>query len=240
MALNFGGNNMFKDSYGDGEFTARVRGFYKGNTIPTLNTIGDMVLWEKGSGIGENYQPAVRFNYSLDSSFRGGQSFTIGSSSEDGDFEMTTLQVKLWKETNPGIITINIYETDVNGFPFGASLGSATTNGDTLTTDTAGEIRTFTFTPINLVATTKYVFIVSNVVAAPNKINLKLQNEANPTYEGGNAVVSLDAGTTYLNHDGKGGRSNFDAWFIFSGSGKYLLIKTDNGDIYQSTLKKVN
>jgi hypothetical protein len=76
-------------------------------------------------------------------------------------YTMAKVKLKLYRSGNPGIITVSIKATDVNGHPTGDDLCSGTTDGDTLTTDTAGEEREIPLTPgYALAISTKYAIVV--------------------------------------------------------------------------------
>jgi len=57
---------------------------------------------------------------------------------------VTIVKLKLFRVSTPGIINVDIYAVDGDHHPTGASLASGNTNGDTLTTDTAGSYRQIT------------------------------------------------------------------------------------------------
>lgn len=70
-----------------------------------------------------------------------GQTFTPTE-----NYNITSVKLKLLRGvTAPGTLTVNIYAT-VGGLPTGSVLASGTTNGTTLTQDTAGEWREITLT----------------------------------------------------------------------------------------------
>jgi len=66
------------------------------------------------------------------------QSFTPGTS-----HTCNWVRLKLYRAGTPGTITLGIYAVDASHHPTGAVLASGTVNGDSLTTDTAGELVVF-------------------------------------------------------------------------------------------------
>ena len=73
---------------------------------------------------------------------------------------LTSITLRLWREGSPGTITLAIKALDVDGHPTGADLKTATYNGNTLTTNTAGEWVTFSFTNLARSAGTQYCWIL--------------------------------------------------------------------------------
>ncbi|GAG73463.1 unnamed protein product, partial [marine sediment metagenome] len=72
--------------------------------------------------------------------------------------KITSVKLKLYRNSHtPDTVTVSIRATDVDGKPMGGDLCFGTTNGNTLTTDTAGEWREITIDDgYTLLAGTKY------------------------------------------------------------------------------------
>lgn len=120
----------------------------------------------------------------LPTGFYMGQSFTIGTVGTNENFNTYSVKLKLYRINNPGTITIEIYSVDVSGFPTGSALSSGTTDGDTLTTNTAGEIREIIMSSYELQASTKYAIVI---FCAAESIGVKLDSAAG--YTGGNQLL---------------------------------------------------
>lgn len=99
---------------------------------------------------------------------------------------VTDVDLKLYRVGNPGDVTVSITATDGNGHPTGADLCSGTTDGDTLTIDTAGEWRNIPFTTTTaLTASTKYAIVCKALTGdGLNKIFWR-SDETSPAYSGG-------------------------------------------------------
>ncbi len=125
-----------------------------------------------------------------------------------------SVKLKLYRVNNPGTITISIKATDINGHPTGANLVSGTTNGDTLTTDSAGEWREITLgAGYALSVGVKYAIVLTPSQLLPNEI-LWREDDSLATYAGGNLEYSLDAGASWA------AVGDYD--FMFEEYGAYL------------------
>ena len=107
-----------------------------------------------------------------------GQTFTATS-----NHSITSLKLKLFKDGDPGTVTVKIYATS-SDLPTGAVLTSGTTNGNTLTTGDTGEIREFTVTPYDLSNGTKYAIVVE---WAANNLGFRYNNTGSG-YTGGSWI----------------------------------------------------
>lgn len=236
MALNFGGQTLFKESPADGEFTARVRGFFIGDTAPTINTPGDMVVWERGEGQGESYTNDNASTTMLTSAnSRAGNSFTIGGITDDGDFTIASAAFRVIRIGTPGTIDVDVYAVDGNDEPTGASLSSGTFNGDSASTSNPGTVLTATMSSATLKQNTKYAIICkADDIGGGEELNFRYRNGAGtPPYEFGDELKSGDGGSTWtVDHDDT-------IYFDLQGGGKFLLIKMSDGDTYQAPLVKL-
>lgn len=118
--------------------------------------------------------------------------------------KITSVKLKLYRTGSPGEITLSIRATSGN-HPTGADLCSGTTDGDTLTTDTAGEWREITLgAGYDLVAGTKYAIVVRVLTGdIDNKAHWRW-DATSPSYTRGNLELSLNSGsswTSYTGHD---------------------------------------
>lgn len=116
----------------------------------------------------------------LAGTWKAGQSFTASVS-----YDIVSVKLKLYRVGTPGTITIELYAEDGSDFPTGIALTSGTTNGNTLTTNSAGEWREITFgSPYSLVSGTKYV-----IVASASGWGVYWRSDtADATYAGGKAI----------------------------------------------------
>lgn len=107
--------------------------------------------------------------------------------------KITSVKLKLYRVGLPGTLTVSIRATS-GGAPVGADLVSGTTDGDTLTTDTAGEWREITLgAGYNLVAGAKYAILHRGFGAAGN-IPYWREDSSSPTYASGSYFESDDLG----------------------------------------------
>ena len=123
------------------------------------------------------------------------QTFTVGNTGANEDHNITSVKLKMSRTGSPGTITVSIRAVDVNGKPTGADLTSGTTDGDTLTTDAAGEWREITLTSYGLSASTKYAIVVRiSGGDISNNISWRIDGST-PTYGGGSYASSNDSGS---------------------------------------------
>lgn len=108
---------------------------------------------------------------------------------------ITSVKLMLYRTLSPGTVTVSIRATS-GGLPTGSDLCSGTTNGNTLTTASAGEWREITLgSGYGLSAGTQYAIVVR--ATGPGSVQW-LADGTSPTYGGGTAVLSLtDAGLTW-------------------------------------------
>jgi len=238
MALNFTGvSGLFPTSQaGDVGFRTKtqIEGIRREeqDIIPDIAP-GEIVLWEKGEGQGEFYHDFDSGSNVYGDLWRG-QNFTIGTTSEDGDFALASIALYLYRVGTPGLITLDLTAVDGDGKPTGAVLSTGTTNGSTLTTDTGGELRTIEMSAYTLKASTKYAFYIKIVGGdvVTKKVVIMIETGDN-IYTGGDFLYTTDAGSSWVIGAGA------DAYFDIQGGGKYLLIRTANNQLYQTALTKV-
>jgi len=140
-----------------------------------------------------------------------GQTFTVGSSSHT----ITSIKLKLFRIGTPGTVTIGIRATDGNGHPTGGDLTSGTIDGDTLTTDDAGEWYEISLTEYTLPANTKYATVLRAPTADPDTEAVGWRCEWPGTYAGMNGEHSADSGVTWLSlldYWGADGDFMFEVW----------------------------
>ena len=113
---------------------------------------------------------------------------------------ITSVKLLLWRVGTPASVQVSIRATDgglPSSAPTGADLCSGVTNGDTLTTDTAGEWREITFPiPAALKADRSYAIVV-RAPSGSDPLNVIWWRRSNTGYAGGGRWDSLDAGVTW-------------------------------------------
>lgn len=111
---------------------------------------------------------------------------------------ITSVKLLLYKAGTIGTLTVGIRATDGDGKPTGADLASGTSDGSTLTTDTAGEWREITLTvPYALTAGIKYAIVIR--LSGGNESNRAhwIRDDTAATYAGGEHLASTDTGVTW-------------------------------------------
>jgi len=116
----------------------------------------------------------------------------------DSKHKITSIILKLYRMGNPGTFTVSIRATSASK-PTGDDLFTAgTTDGDTLTTDSAGEEREISLpSGIEIDASTMYAIVMRATDAnSPNKVRVRYDETAS-TYSGGDIGYSLDSGSSW-------------------------------------------
>lgn len=182
----------------------------------------EMVLWKKVGGKGEFYTGAAGGGkvISLVTSYNG-QSFTVGTTSVNAPFSAASVLFKMYRIGTPGTVTAELKLADGNGKPTGAVLATGTTDGDTLTTNAAGEERTITFAaPYTLSPDTQYcIYLYASGVGGGNSLVYKYN--AGEVYGGGDQIRSSDSGASWSVD------ANQDAYFEIGGTGTYILVNIE-------------
>jgi len=131
------------------------------------------------------------------------QTFTAESS-----HAITSVKLKLYRDGAPGTITASIRAT-AEGLPTGSDLTSGTTDGDTLTTDTAGEWREITLASLELTSGVVYSIVIGQSNATPlNRADWRHDSSA-PPYAGGTGCRSTDSGASWVSQSLD---SMFEVW----------------------------
>jgi len=125
------------------------------------------------------------------------QSFTIGYVGINSTINLTMIRMKLTRIGTPNTIYISIRAVNGSEVPTGSDLSTGTTNGNTLTSDFAGEWRNVSMTPYELKAGTQYSIVAHiNGGDSTNRVLWK-SDASNPTYNGGIAGVSINSGVVW-------------------------------------------
>lgn len=143
----------------------------------------------------ESYPSGDQSYTSVSNTAWGGQTFTPST-----EHAITSVKFLLYRVGSPGTITVSIRAcTNVDPIkdrrPTGADLRSGTTDGNTLTTDTAGELREITLTaPYVLSANTTYAICGRS---AAGTLNMRIRDGESIGYANGEHVTSSDSGVTW-------------------------------------------
>jgi hypothetical protein len=129
--------------------------FWEVNTIKViLRTAG---VWSAYSGLREYYASG---DDTGDGAIYGNNWQAQTFTTQDA-YRITSVRLKLYRSGNPGTVTVSIRATDASGHPTGSDLCSGTTDGNTLTIDTAGEERDISFgAGYPLAISTRYAIVV--------------------------------------------------------------------------------
>lgn len=125
-----------------------------------------------------------------------GQTFTPSTA-----HKITSVKLLLYRKGSPGIITVSIRATDVDGLPTGGDLCSGTTDGNTLPTDSPYEWREITLGDgYNLEVDTKYAI----VLRAPDGDNANYCgwrcDDVGTVYTRGNYVSTSNSGVSWTGY----------------------------------------
>lgn len=124
------------------------------------------------------------------------QTFTVGATAHT----VTSVVLRMARVGSPGILTVSIRDTDVNGHPTGSDLTSGTIDANGFTT--AGDWYEIVLTEYALSANTKYAIVCRalSAVYPTSYVNWR-QDSTNP-YAGGNRENSVDSGGTWTSTGG--------------------------------------
>ena len=140
------------------------------------------------------------------------QTFTAESS-----YSIGMVRLRLFRYLLPGTITVSIYATDGSGFPTGSALCTGTTDGDTLTDNSSGELRDIYFnTTAEITDTIKYGITITAPSGDANN-TIAWRYDLSASYTGGQALLF-----DYLSSGVWNDAGNPDRDFMFS---TYLVIE---------------
>ncbi|MBA7499061.1 hypothetical protein ES704_01800 [subsurface metagenome] len=112
--------------------------------------------------------------------------------------KITSVKLKLYREGSPGTLTVAIKAVDASHHPIGADLCSGTTDGNTLTTNTAGEWREITLgAGANLEADTEYAIILKALDGSISNKGWWRVDKTDGAYPGGWNEYTGDSGSTW-------------------------------------------
>ena len=115
--------------------------------------------------------------------------------------DITSVDILCYRTNTPGTVNVGIYEVDGGGDPTGSALASGSFDGDSLTTNTAGEWKNVTVSGAGslLVATTQYAIVVglvNNGLDSSWAVRWRDKINTNP-YAGGLELRSINSGSTW-------------------------------------------
>jgi len=145
----------------------------------------------------ENYTFVGTEQTELHSVYQDGQTFTPSTA-----HKITKLTVKLWREGNPGTITVRVFATS-GGVPTGGVLASGTLDGNAMTTDSNGAEYEFDLgAGFNLDASTMYAYTIDGGIDESNSIHVIIKTDG--SYSGGTRISSSDNGSSWSTSSGDG------------------------------------
>ncbi len=110
---------------------------------------------------------------------------------------ITSVKLKLYRIGSPGTLTVGIRDTS-SDVPIGTDLTTGTTDGDSVTTDGAGEWVEITFTSSYLlIANTMYAIVARATSGYANNEIHWLAVSGSPTYSGGTDCYSSNSGSSW-------------------------------------------
>ena len=110
---------------------------------------------------------------------------------------VTPVKLLAYRGGSPGTVTVSIRATSAD-LPTGNDLCSGTTDGDTLTTNTAGEWREISLgAGYSLLASTMYAIVTRATNGDTSNRMYLLVDETSPTYSGGTFAYSLNSGSSW-------------------------------------------
>ena len=114
---------------------------------------------------------------------------------------IVSVKLLLYRAGNPGTITVGIRNTVLSGgvyLPTGNDLTSGTYDGNSLTTDTAGQWVEITLTSYILTVNSVYAIVARATAATINNRVIRRDDASSPSYTGGMAVESENSGSTWV------------------------------------------
>ncbi|RKX66043.1 MAG: hypothetical protein DRP42_03865 [Tenericutes bacterium] len=217
MALNFGGIGLFN-----------TRPFedigYEEQADEPILAPGDVTFWHS-TGTTTEKQLTDNSVFTIDhANDRVGQSFTMGYSFIYAPTLCIKFGLKLYRVGSPGTMELNMYAVDSGGEPTGASLIHGFYDGDTLTTNVAGEEVFFTWwlDETKLIQPGDFLCVVLKAAGSGAGDEVKVRYSSSGSYgtgtEYGTALVSDDNGATWTRPAGT------DLFFRLFGSGDYFIV----------------
>jgi hypothetical protein len=130
------------------------------------------------------------------------QTFTVGTAGTNENFNISSVKLKLYRVGSPGTLTVSIRTATggESGTVTGSSdLSSGTFNGNTVTTNTAGQIYEISMSSYTLTASTSYAIVLSASAGDGSNYLSPIRNsQVSPApYSGGQRNGSTDSGSSW-------------------------------------------
>lgn len=143
----------------------------------------------------ESYSGTGTFTSRVYTTRRSAQTFTIGSSGENGKWALKRVVLLLFRSGNAGTVTVRL-QTTTNGVPNEVFLSTAKFDGNLVTTNTDGEMYSIDMPYYEMQPGQKYAIVLSGTgTDFGNSIVWKL-DVSGTTYTGGNVLTSA-SGTNW-------------------------------------------
>ncbi len=156
-------------------------------------------------GLQDSYTGVTDNSRAIYDPYRRCQTFTANTT-----YTISSVILLLYRYGNPGNLTVTIQETTA-GKPNGSILTSDVVDANSLTTDTAGEQKTISFSsPVELTSGTVYAIVASGTGSPQNYVLWRHKNSN--AYAGGARGDSINSGSTWT-------LELTDAWFATYSSG---------------------
>lgn len=202
-AAGLGSVLTFRQQYGD-TFTETGRDSEFVDTTNTSATVSlnSIVLTKNSAQLYERYNAGDDGDLQLQDSVSNayGQSFTLGNTSTNEHFILTSVKVKLWKTGSPGTVTMEI--RDNQNTTNTIFRNTATIDGNTLG-GSPGAFVEFLIPTTQLLTAGKSYWIYLYAATSTGSHNVKWRRDVSaPTYTGGSEFDPLD-GITWFADTGK-------------------------------------
>lgn len=139
--------------------------------------------------------------------------------------KITSVKLLLYRVGSPKNVTASIQGVDENHYPDGSDICSGTTDGDTLTTNTAGEWREITLgAGANLDADTMYAIVVRALEGDTSNYCVWRCDKTDATYDVGRREYSDNSGSTWTHY------ITWDALFEDWGEPAFVLHEWEGSD----------
>jgi len=161
----------------------------------TWNNTNSLDLYYYVYGMPEYYGQFEHYNtgdsdiYTFSGSYWAAQTFTVNSTA---DHTITSVRLKMRKNTSPGMLTVSIRATDGNGKPTDSDLTTGTIDANTFTSVSPGAWYEVPLTRYTLLANTKY-----GIVCRAGNWIVWRWDTMEPSYADGDALESFDNGVTW-------------------------------------------
>ena len=165
------------------------------------------------------------------------QTFTVGNTGYNIDFNLSGINLKLFRVGSPGNVGINITPVNSSGHPIiSVVYSTGTIDGATLTTTSSGVWYNISMSSYKLEASTKYAIHLYplGTIGGSDRFHWRA-DDSSSTYSGGQAFSSSDSGGTWTGH----GDHMFEVWGI-SAFPNATITYPVNGTTYNTSITHFN